>query len=80
MKKKSDFEVMDQMVKANKDIKATTTITEMQMVKQGGKITFGIDKDTYHKVAKSFALGTREYLVIAYVIDRAQFEELRDNE
>ena len=73
----TDLEVMKRMVDENKDICATTTFTDAKKVKQGGKITFGVDDKTFHNVTRSFGLGTREYYVIAYVVNRKEFEEIK---
>ena len=73
----SDLEVMKRMVDEDKDIRATTTLTEMKKVKKGGKMTFGIDDKTYHDISKAFALNTGEYYVIAYIVNAKEFEEIK---
>ena len=78
MGSKSDLQVLHEMQQKNLDIKSTTSLVEMKMVKQGGLITMGIDRNTYHDVSKSFALGKGDYYVITYIINAKQFNELKN--
>lgn len=75
---KTDFEVLHQMMKENKSIKVTTELTEIKMVKKGGKMTFGIDAETYHDISKSYALGKGTHYVVAYIIDKKEFDKIKD--
>ncbi len=72
--KKNDFDRLKSMVEKDLEIKCTTNITEVKMCKQGGKITFGVDSETYHQISKSLGLGTNEYVAICYIVNKKQFD------
>ncbi len=77
MKEKSDFEVMSEMCKSNKDIKAAYEVIEMKSNKKGGKITFGIDNESYSRLSKGFGLGNPTHYTVCYVINKEQFDKLK---
>jgi len=76
---KTDFETMQQMVREKKDITTTIDFTGGKFNKKGCEITLGVDIDTYHKISKSFGLGKNDYYVVAYVINRKEFDEIQNN-
>lgn len=81
MAKKTDLEIMNQMVKDNLDIRCTTTLTGAKTVKQGGEISFGVDKKTLQDLAMPLAIGVEEkYYTICYVINVEQFEKIKKEE
>lgn len=74
--KKTDLEVMNEMAKSNMDIKSTTHIMGTAICRGGAKLTMGYDKETHHVVANS-VFGDPTHYVIAYVINREQFDKLK---
>ncbi len=75
----NDLEVMNQMVKNNsKGIKVSTNVTDLKMVKAGGKITFGVGSDTYSQLSKQFGLGKHTCYVAMYVIDKEEFDAIQE--
>jgi hypothetical protein len=68
---KTDLEVMNEMVKTNnKGIRASTSITVMNLKKKHGEITFMIDLDSYHKLSKQAVFGKITDYEILYIINK----------
>lgn len=75
----TDLEILNEMVNTNNQgIKATTTLTDFNQVKSGGKITFGVDRNTYNELSHSFALNMGEWMAIAYFIKKSEFDKIKN--
>ncbi len=75
---KSDLLVMDEMAKNNQDIKCTTTVVNVQKVKAGAHLTFVIDGITGQQIMNDMACNGGEYVCIAYVINRKQYQLIKN--
>ncbi len=74
---KTDLEIMSLMAKNNQDISASTTITKTNLVKRGGEVTFGVTPEILHRVNKA-VLGIPDVYVVAYFINKEQFDALKN--
>lgn len=72
----SDFEKMLKMSNANQDIRMTGNVIAADKVKQGGKITFGVDESTFNDIIAQIATGQITHYVAMYVINKKQFDAL----
>lgn len=72
----NDLEKMSKMAKENMDISMTGTVLSADKVKQGGKITFGVDDVTFNKIINQMATGETTHYVAMYVINKKQFDVL----
>lgn len=72
----NDLEKMSVMAKGNMDIRLTTNVLAADKVKQGGKITFGVDADTFNKIINQMATGEVTHYTALYVINKEQFDKL----
>lgn len=75
----TDFEVMQKMSQDNLDIRMTGTIVRADMVKAGGHITFGVDRNTFNDIAMQMAAGEKKYLVAMYVVNKEQFDLIKNS-
>jgi hypothetical protein len=67
---KTDLEVMNEMVKTNnKGIRASTSITVMNLKKKHGEIT--------HKLSKQAVFGKITDYAILYIINKEEFDLLK---
>lgn len=64
----SDFDKMLKMSKENMDIRMTGNVIAADKVKAGGKITFGVDADTFNDIINQMATGQTTHYVAMYVI------------
>lgn len=74
MSKKSDFQVMQEMSDKNLDIRMSSALIIVQSVKQGGLITMGVDDKTLRDVA----INTENYYIALYVVDKKQFDQIKN--
>lgn len=76
---KSDLLVMDEMAANNQDIRCTTTLLDVQAVKQGATIKFGIDGPPGQRIMAGIVNNAEDQLIcIAYVINKKQFFEIKN--
>jgi len=73
----NDLEKMSEMAKKDMDISLSTNVISADKVKQGGKITFGVDHDSFNKIISQMATGNTTHYVAMYVINKKQFDELK---
>lgn len=73
---KSDFEVMKQMADENKDIRMSPHFVEAKLASGGGHVTMGVDA----QVIKDLAFKEGEYLVALYIVNKHQYNELKQSE
>jgi len=73
----TDFEKMGIMSKEGKDIRMTSNVLAADKVKKGGKITFGVDADTFNVIINQMATGERTHYVAMYVINKEEFESIK---
>lgn len=74
----TDFEVMQKMSQDNLDIRMTGTIVRADMVKAGGHITFGVDRNTFNDISHQMFTGEKKYLVAVYVVNKEQFDNIKN--
>lgn len=78
-KKRTDLEIMNQMVSEGLDIKCTTTLTDAKTVKGGGILSFGVDSKTLQDIAMPIISQQKEkYYVICYVVNSEQFDKIKN--
>lgn len=70
----TDQQVMHEMAQANKDIRLSTTFVELKKVKQGALISFGVDE----KVMNDVLFHQEEYYLVAYIINKKDFDEIKN--
>lgn len=69
---KTDFDILKEMSNdCGKCIRSTTLVTEANKVKQGGKITFGVDEESVMDIIN----GT--HIAVVYIIDKDKFFKLK---
>jgi len=75
----TDFEVMDIMASENKDIRMNGNVIEAKKAKGGGRITFGVDENTFNLIINQMVLGkTTTHYVAIYVVNKQQFDEIKN--
>ena len=67
--KKSDFTVLQEMSDNNEDISCATTLVSVDLCKQGGRVTMGVDKSCFYKIMND------EVILVLYAVNRKQFNE-----
>ena len=72
----NDLEKMSLMAKNNQDIKMSGNILEIQKVKQGGKITLGIDPATAETLLNQYGTGVTTHYVALYIVNKNEFDKL----
>ncbi len=73
----TDFEVMQKMSQDEMDIRMSTTIVKVDMVKAGGHVTFGVDRNTFNDLLH-MAAGKKHYLIAMYVVNKEQFDNIKN--
>lgn len=74
----NDFEKMSMMSRKNQDIRMTADIISADKIKQGGKITIGVDANTFNLIISQLFTGKATHYVALYVINKEQFDALKD--
>ena len=69
----NDFEAMSKMAKEGKDIMCATTMVEAKKAKGGGHVTMGVPEH----ILIDIVLNPKKYLVVMYVVNREQFNEIK---
>lgn len=70
----NDLDKLSQMANNNQNIRMSTSLVRADKVKAGGHITMGIDGETLMELV----LHPEKYMVALYVIDREQFNAIKD--
>jgi len=73
----NDFEIMNEMSSKGMDIRMTGNIITADKVKQGGKITVGVDESTFNLIINQMATNKTTHYVALYVVNKAQYEEVK---
>lgn len=74
----SDLLVINEMLQNKMDVRSTTTITECKTVKQGGIISFGIDKGTTALMCQSMMGVGKKYVAVCYIIEAEEFFKIKN--
>lgn len=74
----SDFQVMDAMAKANKDLSMYPDILEMKAVKKGARVTMGVPKECMQKISKSVIQTGPDYMAVLLVVNIADFKAIKE--
>ena len=74
MAKKSNFEILAQMSKENKDIRMSTTFVSANKDSRGGVVGIGVDDKTILDLASG-----KEVLTILFVVDAKQYFEIAES-
>ncbi len=74
MAKKTNFEVLAQMSRENKDIRMSTNFVKADKVSQGATITMGVDEKTL------LDLMLNKHQCILFVVDWEQYQEIAKQE
>lgn len=84
-KQLTDWQVLERMVNENKDIRAFRHILGIEMKGRKGKeyseLKIQIDPETHHDIAEMMlygGYGPGKKIVVCYVIDREQFDEIKN--
>lgn len=82
MSKKSDFEVMQIMSKNNMDIACTGEQVSFNRVPKrgGGEVTFGIGSPQFDHLINQAANGKKTHYAIVYIINKEQFDKIKNDE
>lgn len=73
----NDLEKMSEMAKNGQDIRMTSNVLSADKIKLGGKVTFGVDADTFNVIIRQMATGDTTHYVAVYVINKDQFDALK---
>lgn len=80
----TDWEVMEKMASENKDIRAFRHILGIDLKGRKGnqysELKLQIDPETHQDIAEMMfsGFGPKKKIVICYVIDREQFDEIKN--
>lgn len=77
--KKGDFNVLNEMSKRDMDIKMTSNLIAADKIKQGGKITFGVDGETFNDIAFGMLNDNPKYFCAMYIINIEQFNQIKNS-
>lgn len=83
-KRLTDWQVLEQMANENKDIRAFRHILGVEMKgKKGNKyneLKIQIDPETHDDIANMimFGMDSKKKIVVCYVIDREQFDKIKN--
>ena len=84
-KQLTDWQVLEKMAEQNKDIRAFRHVLGIELRgKKGSKyseLKIQIDEETHQDIAEMmFArfYGEKKKIIVCYVIDRAQFDEIKN--
>lgn len=79
IKKKTDFDVMNEMSANNMDISMCGDIVQSQVAKGGGKVTVGVPEKIHHIIANQLFTGNTTHYVALYIVNKEQFDKLRNS-
>lgn len=81
----TDWQVLEKMCEQNKDIRAFRHILGVELKGRKGKehseLKIQIDPETHQDIAEMIfygGYGPRKKIVVCYVIDREQFDEIKN--
>lgn len=78
--KKSDLEIMQEMAELDpSSVLVSTNITDLKKTKNGGKITFEVSSELYHKLSKQFGLGVVTHYPMMIIPEKELFDKVYDN-
>jgi len=75
--KATDFEIMNQMVKDDKDISAYVDQLDFTRNKKGGRVTFGVGEPHFTKLINQAATGVTTHYAIVLVVNKEQFDAIQ---
>jgi len=71
-----NLKVLEKMGEARMDIRASHQIAEVKSVKNGGLLSFGIDRNCLADITRDRLLRGGKYVCVAYIVNREQYESL----
>ncbi len=81
-KKLNGWQIMEEMVKQKKDIRTFRHILGVELKgKKNNKyseLKIQIDEETHHDIADMIMKRGKEKLIICYVMDKSDFEEIQN--
>lgn len=75
---KGDFDIMKEMSHNNQDIGAHLEMLNFQRDKRGGRITIGVAEPHFTDLINQAGTGIQTHLAALYVINKKQFNEIKD--
>lgn len=77
------FQILDEMNVSDEKNKSETVAVSKYLlaadkIKQGGKITMGVDTTRFNQIANQMFSGSQDKIVLLLVIDRAEYEKIEN--